>query len=264
MSHDFIFFGALSACILQIRELWYSQCILCGPKSTREFTNRMTAIKLNHTITSFNGNIEWHLLTLGLGMYRWSRSGPETLVLVPEKNGDIKSTLSSWMSWFQFFASALILWGFGRTSGHQWLFLLIWIVFQIVYWSLRIKPRRDVYRHLPIDPIAELDLAKRQLTVFRNDMPFVQIPDHQLTLNFDAIEKAAWESGLVVQNGSETIQCNLTMFSPSFVNGFYLLYRENGEDKTELVFCGRPIKEKIYGEIFDKCGIGFWMSKNSA
>lgn len=224
----------------------------------------MTTIKLNHTITSFNGNIEWHLLSLGLGMYRWRESATETLVLVPEKNGDIKSALASWMLWFQFFASALILLGFGKTTGHQWLFLLVWVVFQIVYWASRLKPRRDVYRHLPLDPIAELDFAKRQLTVFRHDMPFVQISHDKLTLNFDDIEKAAWESGLVVQNGSETIQCRPTMFSPSFVNGFYLLCRENGEDKTELIFCGRPIKEKIYGEIFDKCGISFWMSKSGA
>ena len=224
----------------------------------------MTTIKLNCTITSFNGNIEWHLLTLGLGMYRWRESAPKTLVLVPEKKGDIKSALSSWMLWFQFFASALIILGFGRTSGHPWLFLLVWVVFQIVYWYSLLKPRCDVYRHLPPDPIAELDLAKRQLTVFRHDMPFVQISDDKLTLNFDDIEKAAWESTLVVQNGSETIQCNLTMFSPSFVNGFYLLYHKNGEQRTDLVFCGRPIKGKIYGEIFDKCGISFWTSKSGA
>ena len=224
----------------------------------------MTPIRLNHTITSFNGNIEWHLFTLGLGMYRWSQSRPETLVLVPDKAVFVGSVLLSWMAWYQFFTTALFLWGVGRTSGYSWLFWLIWIVFQIVYWTLHIKPRRDVYRKLPQHPIAELDLAKRQLTVSRHDMPFVQIPDCKLTLNFDDIEKAAWERTLVVQNGSETIQCSLTTFSPSFVNGFYLLYRENGEVKTELIFCGRPIREKIYGEIFDKCGISFWMSKSGA
>ena len=224
----------------------------------------MATIRLNHHITSINGNIEWHLLTFGLSMYRWRPITMERLVLVPEKSGDIKTALSSWMLWYQFFLTALILWWFGRTSGYSWLCWPIWIAFQIFYWSLHIKPRRDVYHHLPQAPIAELDLVKRQLTVFRHNMPFVQIPDQQLTLNFDYIEKAAWERSLVVQNGSETIQCNCTMFSPSFVNGFYLLYHENGGVRTALIFCGRPISEKIYGEIFDKCGISFWMSKNGA
>ena len=221
----------------------------------------MTPIRLNHTITSFNGNIEWHLFSLGLGMYRWRECGPETLVLVPDKAAFVGSILLSWMAWYQFFLLALILWGFGRASGYSWLFWLIWVVFQIVYWTLRIKQRRDVYRKLPQQPIAVLDLAKRQLTVFRHDMPFVQIPDHQLTLNFGDIEKAVWERSFVVQNGSETIQCRQTMFSPSFVNGFYLLYRKNGDVRTDLVFCGRPIQGKIYNAIFEKCGISFWMSK---